>query len=268
MAKHNPIKTRRSWLIGILLVVATATPGSAQTEYQQLKVPEEFKNPRKFGELRKQKNRALRDGGDTDVLDNYYKRFFFPAMTRNENHGKLSKMRSDLQKDFQQCRAPQTHAYIRDLAGRYCKGMATKPDFHPTVRYNAMLILGILNESEADLRRGRPAQPWGKALGTLAKGLNDPDESVQIAALLGLRRHAELQSQPNAPAPFSERIRNTITKQYLLPILADTELAVGHDPEVRDWKRQIAAETIGFANPTPSPEVLKALTDVMKDKES
>ncbi len=67
-------------------------------------------------------------------------------------------------------------------------------NYHPTVRLNAMLLIGDLTES-ADAS----SPPWKNALPALLKAAtaNDSVDAVRVAALRGLLRHAQAGIDPS-----------------------------------------------------------------------
>ena len=253
-------------LFSVILSLFVVGQVLGQAQYTQHKHDPKYNDRKVFNKLRVQKQAALKSGNQ-GPLEEYYTKYLLLAMSMDENHGKLADWRIALQKDFQRA-SPTAYSYIRDkvfaATGRY----ALSPKYHPAVRYNAMLIFGSLNETEPDLRASRPAQPYSKTLKHLLKGISDSDAGVRVAALLGVRRHAELQGQPNAPEPWSAQIRDGVCSKYLQGLINAQTAPAGLDQEVHDWMRQIAVEAVGFAQPSPSEELLTSLMDIMADAEA
>ncbi|REK23775.1 MAG: hypothetical protein DWQ42_14880 [Planctomycetota bacterium] len=134
-------------------------------------------------------------------------------------------------------------------------------DFHPAVRYNAMLIVGNLDSKVAkfgrtsdrqmivreppdpyaaalipllDVAIGKPYQPTiEKFLPTESQPAPDP---VRIAALLGLRRHVSV-----------DRERNEPEKELILQEMLDLaqKKPDGNFPEAATWYRRLALEVVG-----------------------
>src|SRR6185369_3347999 len=140
----------------------------------------------------------------------------FPLMTRTgeQDLGKLGKLRFDLFKNFLW---PATHEQIQiDLTGLTYKAMhnivapkPADPPYHPAVRYNAILIIGMLDEKyaiDAGAAR-RPPVPLKDANDflTMVVDYAASDKPVPpplvFGALVGLERHAQFRDSWKADAP-------------------------------------------------------------------
>ena len=114
-------------------------------------------------------------------------------------------------------------------------------NFHPACRYNALLILGELNETETR-RVGLqtvPATPYAPARQILLQTLtsNQSDE-LQIAALIGLQRHAKLMALAgNVDAAMVRAMVDVIRAKQPA---ADSSLDALH------WKQRLCVETLGL----------------------
>lgn len=157
-----------------------------------------------------------------------------------------------------------------------------KKDFHPAVRYNAMLLLGMLDSSKAkvqsirgerfiakpatpyaraftpmlDLAIGRPYQPTRESFAKTESG--PAPDAVRIAALLGLKRH--LVANPDR----NETEKNLIVGEML-------RLAKTKPPGFTDvgptWYRRLALEiigTVGYAG--QSGQVVTQLESILGDE--
>lgn len=137
------------------------------------------------------------------LLDEWYKKYYLPSFTLPENRGKLPEMRHALlSKDFRTARSPEAVAYLRTQVLNYMKGYAQnagKYNFHPAVRYNAMLVIGSLNQVEHGARypddsRAFVPDPLPAALDLLIAEFKSPTQidAVLVAALVGIDRHVKL----------------------------------------------------------------------------
>jgi hypothetical protein len=142
-------------------------------------------------------------------------------------------------------------------------------DFHPVVRYNAMLIIGDLNEQEV-VRFGanpRLPEPYSAALPFIIdriENANSPD-IVRVAALVGLIRHLEWEPyrSPQSPIPPGTRTQmvNTLLKLATMKEPPPTRTAEGHL-----WMRRRALEGLGLASVTTAqPEVVTTIETILKD---
>ncbi|MEO8496630.1 MAG: hypothetical protein ABI614_16300, partial [Planctomycetota bacterium] len=90
------------------------------------------------------------DDAGKKTLDAWYKGYFLPTFTSPETRGALPEWRDTLiNKDLRTARSPEATAYLRGQVMTYMKAFAQSPppkyNFHPAVRYNAMLVIGDLN---------------------------------------------------------------------------------------------------------------------------
>ncbi len=145
------------------------------------------------------------DDAGKKILDGWYKSYFLPSFTIPENWGKLPELRQDLLiKDFRTARSPAALAHVRTMTLTYMRLISQSPgahNFHPAVRYNAMLLIGSLNAIEygardpnaADARALAP-DPLPEAFDVLLAEYQSPTQidAVRVAALIGLDRHVRL----------------------------------------------------------------------------
>ncbi len=136
--------------------------------------------------------------------------------------------------------------------------LPAKKDFHPAVRYNAMLILGDLNTKKAKIVQrpqkepeiAVPADPYLQAftpmldvaigkeyrpsISKFAQTETGPaPEAVRIAALLGLKRH--LDAKPTENAGLKDIVIGEMIK------LANRQV----EGAGADWRRRLAVEILG-----------------------
>jgi hypothetical protein len=136
------------------------------------------------------------------------------------------------------------HTRIVDLTFAKMKDVATQ-NYHPAVRYNAMLVISELNSQEAG--SSTPATPYAAALPFMADQLANPDqlESVRIAAAVGVLRHAELMGQGGG----ADR---TAAIAKILPVAADAK--------AHPWLRSRTIEALAaLTQPAPDDNVVKLM---------
>lgn len=165
---------------------------------------------KKSGEARKQRSVALKlvnsvlegnrpVGQNSRALDYWFEKIVFAEMTQTDEGSlqNLPKMRSDFLRYYtQRPRLDQAaHDYVVSKTLATMKHVAEK-EFHPGVRYHAMLLIGELNGREPVLLGSAKSlpEPYGAALPVLINSYtNDKQiEAVRVAALLGILRHSEL----------------------------------------------------------------------------
>ena len=199
------------------------------------------------------------------VVDRYLKEYYFPQMTQPSNLGVLEKLRENLFKQYiRGARVPAASDHVRDLTLTAMRVMARK-NYHPAVRYNAVLILGALDEKLPG-GGGNPTPPV--PLPAAAKELLDILEqneldgvkvpfALKLGALLGLQRHAQY--------GISSQDGERLTK-VSLALIAKKEPPAELDRDVYNWIRCQAANVLArqFAE-GPDAAVRAALTSLIAD---
>ncbi|MHB0957283.1 MAG: hypothetical protein ACYC0X_24670 [Pirellulaceae bacterium] len=182
------------------------------------------------------------------LIDSWYRSYLFPSMATEDQLGEISEKREMLAKDLEMTSDAALHQYLTDLAYDEATRRASGP-YHPFVRYNAMLIVGLnLNQLESRLVGGvrYPAIRLPKALDFLVDELKKPDQSdaVRLAAMLGIERHVDLVRQRPQDQPIPDGRRAEIAA-YMQTLLAEKSLPAGRNPAAHTWLRRKAADVLG-----------------------
>jgi len=180
--------------------------------------------------------------GQEQLFDDYFNKYALLLLIQPENHKDLPKERKDLRvRYFSRGKSGPPHAQLNKLAlDKMVQILASRnKSFDTAVKVNAMLLIGDLNEQEAD--GGKPARPYPRAMPILlvpftrnSKIFTDP---IRVAALVGLVRHAEAGNV--APA-----MRATFGKA-MLDVVNQAEAPVTRTPDGHAWIRMLAAEALG-----------------------
>jgi len=182
----------------------------------------------------------------TAAMNYYVKYLLAKTMAPQVSNGlslgdvKILVMR-DLEKAY--AKNPATHAaMIADLHS-WCKNISTaKPDAKenypfPT-QYAAMLIVGALNEKEAT--RSSIPVPYKGTYGTLYRGMSSPSDPVQVAALIGILRHAELhRAGSRMDSKYAQGFANAALK------IAESECPASRSKSGHDWIQGLAIQILG-----------------------
>ncbi len=207
------------------------------------------------------------------VLDVYYKRYLLPALTDPANYGAYyGDLRIDMQKDLANARSQDARVYIIKTIYSGCSMIADDAKYDPAARYNALLFLGDLNESEAVLRGSTavPPVPYGKIFGDLYKRFRDPANPsyVRLGALLGMIRHAELRTLENSPKPLPAAAKIAVAKSAA-ELLATQKPAANEDISGHDWMRRRAADLLGaLGQAGPGDVFAKQLADTLLEADA
>lgn len=286
-------------LVGLTFAaIAMVAPLGAQDEreYKQIEPPAALRIlPSDKGELLFKKKEEQRKYAENarDVLqgraslsaldkkqrfDNWFLRYLFAMMTLNEADilSELPVDRKKLIRDYLEIATDAgAHQYLVELTLNKMKEIAND-EYHPAVRYNAMLIIGELNEDE--LQRtglGRPPVPYLPALAVLLQEYKNPDQLdyVRVATLVGMLRHVQLHAYDQREAfknPTQRIPAATITdiRQTMLDLVDTKVPPEGRSVEGHHWMRRRAVEVLGWlAFGSADAEIVNKLHEVVAKSE-
>ncbi len=251
--------------IVLIFLLGTSAVSTAQ-QFETLK-PEV--TVRESKPMRGPAAQALRDPAafqsKKQALDDYFKKFYFPQMTLPAQFGLLEKLREGLFKQYiRPAKVPAAQKYLTNLTLTEMRRIA-QGNFYPQARYNAVLVLGMLDEKVAGsgAAASKPV-PLPAATIELIEIL-EKDEinnvkvpaSLKLGALVGLERHTRFGLDP--------KLADRLTKAALATI-AQEEPPADLDPDVHHWIRCQAARVLSrqFAG-GPNAEVQAAFASMIAD---
>lgn len=243
-ARLATTRLRAGWAICLAALVACAP---ADAGAQMYRVDEPLDPGARLHQPAAVRYTRNPDGSPEDrqkYLD-YFTKYFFQAMTRTDpaSLAELSGARDILFKQTlwatgnRQIQAELTKIAQPELS-KIVHSAAGQPPYHPTVRYNAVLMLGLLDEVYDP--QGNTDKPYLRATGDLFKVVdsatanNNYPPAVILGALIGLERHAQLR------ASLDPRAIDLITNATLKLVLQDQPIQ-SMNPEAYDWLRLRAA---------------------------
>lgn len=183
---------------------------------------------------------------DKANFDAYFQKYYFPAMTRStpSDLAELGKLRVDLFKKYLWATTnAQLQKRLTDMAYTAAMNILKQaPAYHPAVRYNAVLVLGLLDdeyaiEGGANPRPPKPHTKANKALTQIVKRSDRFSPPIVLGALIGLERHAEYH-QSLAPDAVKE-----MSAVLLKFVSSDTPIQ-GMDADAYAWLRLRAASAL------------------------
>ncbi len=256
---------RRSLLLALVLANVAAT--AAAQEYLTLPIDDTARSHRAVAQ------QCLRDpvayAANKAKFDDYFVKYHFPAMTRTEPDkiGEVGRLREELFKLFL-WKTTNTDLQ-RDLSNSAFIEMgkivsAQNPPCHPATRYNAILIIGLLDDQYS------PPKPYAKATKALTGVVDSATTSnrfppaVILGALIGLERHAQLRDSL-APEAVSAM------QAALLKLVTHDEPIQEMDRDAYAWMRLRAASalarlgTVGDKNAVHDAIVKLAVTNKSLD---
>ena len=268
-----------------LLLAALSTPVMADSrKYSSapLRDRELIENKLLRNKLKLTKDSVARGQSDfasnRKALDRYYSKYLFPLMTQTkaiprvttDPLGDLDVHRRTLLMDLKTTKSENFHAYLLKRVYDAMKFVVEKQSYHPAVRYNAMLILGELNQKEEmplGLNRSAP-DPLRKTLGFLRDQFLKENQldSLRVAALVGILRHAELDRLREPPSqPLSPAVKLQLAKM-LVPLLEKQTAPPNRSVEGHVWMRRRCVEILAALRlPDKSGAVSSAITGVFDE---
>jgi hypothetical protein len=189
------------------------------------------------------------------AFDDFYKTYFLAQWTLPEKYTSLPTLRRDLSNHFKMAKTDPVRSHLLTLALQFLSDLASG-NYHPAVRYNAMLMIGELNLVES-MQTSKPPEPLPAALPVLLKALGDAQQPdvVKVAALRGIVRHAVL-------GIADPQVRDTAVIPAMQQ-LATSRLGPTRTAEGQAWMRMLAIDCLGILGvPGNQGAVIKALLAV------
>jgi hypothetical protein len=189
------------------------------------------------------------------IFDGYFASYLFPLWTQTteKSLNDLPKERDRFVKNYLEMSAKNSaaHARLVDVTHKKLSEIVQDAELHPAVRYNAILIIGLLNEIEPNRGTGTKQMPvpYVPALSTLVEELKKPgnNEAVRVGALLGISRHLEWDNSKEAMTRMQPPVRKEIIDELTSIVKTDIPPA-GRSAEGQTWLRRRALEALGHAN--------------------
>ncbi len=207
-------------------------------------------------------------------VEEYFNKGFFPDMTRYEPAalGKLGDKRDRVlfRSYLWATSNQQLQSDITKWAFDAMKRMAS-PGYHPAVRYNAVLIIGMLDQEyaiEAGTNR-RPPKPLPEANGFLVKIVNAGAAGSKVVppvlvagSLVGLERHARFRE--GLPRESVEAMTGAVLK-----MVTQDKPTMDMDRDVHAWMRLKAAGVLAqLGSVGTNNQVHDALVKMISDSRS
>ncbi len=201
-------------------------------------------------------------------IKKYFRTFYFPMMTQQSptDLSRLGRLREDL---FKRYLRPSPVQAAQDFLTKESLGIMrvlSRDNYHPAVRYNAVLILGMLDQQYAGTGAdATPPVPLPAATNELLELLEQDkfkdvkvSPQVKVGAIEGLVRHARFGIDPQ----YTQR-----TTQAAMAVLAQETSSMDISDEVHHWMQcQAASVLIQLSKDAPNDAVQTALTKLIANE--
>lgn len=191
----------------------------------------------------------------------YFNFFVLPPFAMPQKETELPQQRAEIRKYFATAKIGPPYDELNKLVMNYMQAVILN---NPRVkshaaRYNAVLVIGDLNSFEGGTRGGKLPKPLPEALEVLVKLLKDEKQPpyIHIAALIGIQRHAAL----NSSYPIEETAKITIAKA-MLQLLQKSQPPATASASGHAYLRATAADILAQFNDSRVNDVL--LTAIQK----
>jgi hypothetical protein len=201
------------------------------------------------------------------AFENWYTMYFFRAFTKLDELDELPEKRDQLKKELRSARDPGVRQKLLELTFSWMRGFATsqKFNFHPAVRFNALLMIGDLNANEKTSQQSE--NPLPEALDVLLAEFRRPNQTdtMKIAAMLGILRHAQL----DWTRPAADRIKTPQRIELINAMMTLVDAA--EPPPTRSeaghvWMQRRAIHVLAYLGAVgPINEVNQALERIVGD---
>jgi hypothetical protein len=191
-------------IAGCLMLAASVAPAARGQEQPEYRFDQPDAKAKSYGAVA---TLSLRDpakyAAEKAKIDEYFDKYYFPSMTgiSPEELGQLGDLRYNLFKNylwkttneqFQQQLTQKAYA----AAVKILNPKNPPPPYHPAVRFNAVLILGMLDRQYGieGSRQPEPLPQANKVLTAILDSATTDDHFIPpviLGALIGLERHAQ-----------------------------------------------------------------------------
>jgi hypothetical protein len=225
-------------LVGLLLFACLTVPATAQ-QYRADPVDNKARALR-TNEKQWLGNPAAFAAGKAQ-FDEYFSKYYFPEMTHADDAdlGKLGDLRYNLFRRYLWATTnKQLQADLTDMAFKKLGAVVISPEYHPAVRYNAILVLGMLDDDYGNLPK--PSAKGNNACTVIVDSATTGERfppHVILGAIIGLDRHAQLKAQ------LDPQTINKMTAA-LIKLVAHDQPIQQMDPEAYAWLRLKAADAL------------------------
>lgn len=177
---------------------------------------------------------------DAPQFEEYFNDYFLQQFAQTPESRSLGELRIELRNQyFGTGRSGPPYTRLNELTFAFMRAILAG-DFDMDIKYNAMMVIADLNESEGDI--GAKPKPYSPALDLMIKVYRSPKapDFLRIPALLGITRHAELHSS----YPMSATQRETIMRA-MVDLLNERKPPENRNAEAQAWLRRMAAQILG-----------------------
>lgn len=203
--------------------------------------------------------------GRTPEADALAKEFLIPQMTQFNNLSGLGTLRKNFFSKFLNASSGPTRKTLIEQTCLPTFKTIVEGNFHPSARLNAVLIIGNLNDVDADSSEKAAPIPNSQAVKYLLGLVESVDtpEFVRVGAMTGLHRIANIEYAQKRADP------GDVSRIYQVSLATAQGKAPGQESwseEVSYWLKRRSAQMLGFLkNKGPGNEAVTTLLEILAD---
>ena len=216
------------------------------------------------------------------LLTTWYQQFRFAKLTQPTSVGEISANRIAFLEDLnKRCRSQEVHDFlVRDVTYPAMQTII-QGNFHPVVKYNAMLIVGSLNAEESIAGAQRlPPVPYAPALQMMVQFVQDDtaSDALRLGAWIGVLRHITMDLyNTGIQGQLNTSLQNTRTippNGKLLIFNEALDLVKQQAPanrslEAHTWFQRRALDVIGIVGfIPPNSDVIPVVTTIISNEQA
>ncbi len=211
---------------------------------------------KKRGDIQRMLRRGTFEGNEQAEFDQYFSQYFMRLFsTKSPDARILPSTRHQLRLFLTYGRQGTVYNRLVKMSMDEMKKIAVDKNAHPANRVNAILVLGMLKQSEPN---GKPLSSTFPLLQYVVTSDRFPDD-MKIAAMVGLVDIA--QAEGGIPANKRDEFAG-----QMLAILNQAEAPAGRSQGGHNWMRRCAGQILAeMGSPGPKNEVLAAFQKIIAD---
>lgn len=256
---------RTFWLGFGMAVILLAPATLARGQYKSDEIDQSLRRQRTL--VKKYASNPASDPSKKQLFEDYITKYYIPKMTQADPMalGELGNDRYELFRQIVWPAHPSAQAWLTSTLLQRMQAIYRDSAYHPSVRYNALLVIGMLddqygNDASSNRQPPKPSLEANKFLvGVLASGYKNASvpPAMMVGALVGLERHAKYRESLPPDA------QNTMAKGFMAIAQAE-KFPQEMNRSASNWIRlQAAIGLVEFASIGENAQYHQTLTKLL-----
>ncbi len=201
------------------------------------------------------------------LIRKFFRDAYLKSWTRKENWTQAGAKRQEFLRAYYGplYSEPTSRAMVNEIMVEFMREYI-KPNYHPVLRYNAILLIGDLRSREMDNINQTPEVPYAPATAILLSALEDPKQSdaVKIGAWVGLMEQCQLYGVNLGAMNGGEKSK---VMNLVIKTLNEKEAPKDRGADAHTWMRKRAIDVArSIGNAGSDGALAKALNTIILDE--